>query len=167
MKSKTEQKIIITCAGILICTILTLAVVFVVKMNQTVKGDYVQPEFDPSAASADVDSLNSIESFSLLQATESLGVGMQCDVYLVNDKYQVNFYSVDTNTDYLLVKILDESGEKLLGQSGLIKPGEYIEYVDAISVPKKNQNIKIKVYTYETDTYLSKGAFSLNTSFHT
>lgn len=167
MKSKTERKLIMIFSAVLILAVIAVVVVLIVKMNQTVKGDFVKPEFDSSAIVADMDYLSSIQSFSTLQATSDLGVALMSDVYLNDNKYQLYFCSLDTNKDYLLVRIYDETGEVLLGQSGLVKPGECVQYVDAISVPKDSENIKIKVLTYEPETYLSQGTFSLNTIFHT
>lgn len=167
MKSKTERKLIMIFSAVLILAVIAVAVVLIVKMNQTVKGDFVKPEFDSSATVADMDYLSSIQSFSTLQATDDLGVALMSDVYLNDGKFQIYFCSLDSNEDYLLVRIYDETGEVLLGQSGLVKPGECVQYVDAISVPKNSENIKIKVLTYEPETYLSNGTFSLNTIFHT
>lgn len=168
MKSKTERKLIMIFSAVLICAVIAVIVVLIVKMNQTVQGDFVKPEFDSSATVADMDYLSSIQSFSKYYANDDFGVAVVGEVYLINDKYQLYFCSLDINKNYLLVRIYDESGEVLLGQSGLVKPGECVEYVDAIAVPKNSdETITVKVLTYEPETYLSQGTFTISTYFHT
>ena len=66
------------------------------------------------------------------------------------------------NNVWLKVRILDADG-KALGDSGIIKPGEYVRSVSLSSVPAAGTKIKLKIMGYEPDTYHSAGSATLNT----
>ena len=59
--------------------------------------------------------------------------------------------------------MLDENGNTL-GETGLIKPGEYVQSVELDRVPKVGTPIVLKIMAYQPDTYYSEGAVSLNTT---
>ena len=67
-----------------------------------------------------------------------------------------------SNTVWLKVRVLDEKGNTL-GETGLIKPGEYVQSVTLDTVPKTGKPIVLKIMAYQPDTYYSEGAVSLNT----
>ena len=56
-----------------------------------------------------------------------------------------------------------QSGE-LLGETGLIRPGEYVQSVTFDTVPASGATISMKVMAYEPETYHSAGAVTLNTT---
>ncbi|SDF56306.1 hypothetical protein SAMN05660368_00925 [Marvinbryantia formatexigens] len=70
-----------------------------------------------------------------------------------------------SNKVWLKVRILDESGQ-MLGESGLLKPGEYVEAVELTSMPEEDIAVVLKIMAYEPDTYYSAGAASLSTTLH-
>lgn len=69
----------------------------------------------------------------------------------------------EDSTVWLKVRVLSED-EELLGESGLIRSGEYVEAVQLEEVPKEEQPIILKVMGYEPETYHSAGAVTLNTT---
>ena len=58
--------------------------------------------------------------------------------------------------------VFDEQGN-MLGETGLIKPNEYVKYVTLSKTPEVGTKIKLKIMGYEPHTYYSAGAASLNT----
>lgn len=66
------------------------------------------------------------------------------------------------STVWLKVRVLSEEGE-LLGESGLIRPGEYVEAVQLEEVPREEQQVTLKVMGYEPETYHSAGSVELTT----
>lgn len=63
---------------------------------------------------------------------------------------------------WMKVRILDSKG-KILGESGLIKPGEYVRSVALSYAPAAGTEIKLKIMGYEPETYYSAGSATLNT----
>ena len=64
---------------------------------------------------------------------------------------------------WLKVRVLDEKGNTL-GETGLVRPGEYVQSVELDTVPKTGTPIVLKIMAYQPDTYYSEGAVSLNTT---
>ena len=80
--------------------------------------------------------------------------GSQADVWLTNP---------EGNNVWLKLRILDEDGD-VLGETGLIRPGEYVQSVTFDTVPAPGTAISMKVMAYEPETYHSAGAVTLNTT---
>ena len=64
---------------------------------------------------------------------------------------------------WLKVRILDVGGN-ILGETGLVRPGEYVQTVALTTIPKPGTPITLKIMAYEPDTYYSMGAGTLNTT---
>ena len=79
---------------------------------------------------------------------------------LKDGKITAYFTNPEDNEVWLLVKVYDESGKKLLGQSGIIRNGEYVEQIALDKTPSEDCKIIFKIYSYEPDTYYSKGSAS-------
>ena len=69
----------------------------------------------------------------------------------------------ENNTVWLKLRVLDTDGN-ILGETGLIRPGEYVQSVTLDKVPKSGASIVLKLMAYEPETYHSAGAASLNTT---
>lgn len=78
----------------------------------------------------------------------------KADVWLTNPK---------ENEVWLKVRILDMNG-KTLGETGLIRPGEYVRSVGLSETPEYGTSVTLKIMAYEPDTYYSAGTVSLNTT---
>lgn len=76
------------------------------------------------------------------------------DVWLTNP---------ESNTVWLKLRILDKDGN-ILGETGILKPGEYVQSVTLDNVPQSGDAISLKLMAYEPDTYYSAGAATLNTT---
>lgn len=76
------------------------------------------------------------------------------DVYFANDR---------DNAVWLKLRITDEKGA-ILGETGLIKPDEYVRSVTLRTVPEDGSKVKMKIMAYEPDTYYSAGSVSLQTT---
>lgn len=75
-------------------------------------------------------------------------------------------YNPESNTVWLKVRILDEKGNTL-GETGLLKPGEYVQSTELERVPADGSAIALKIMAYQPDTYYSEGTAILNTSIRT
>ena len=68
-----------------------------------------------------------------------------------------------SNTIWMKLRVLDLEGN-ILGETGLIQPGEYLQSVCLDSVPPSGTAIQLKIMAYEPNTYYSAGALSINTT---
>ena len=85
-----------------------------------------------------------------------------CGEVMVDElEADVWFASPESNTVWLKMRILDASGS-ILGETGLIRPGEYVRSVWLEKIPE-NSTITIKIMAYEPNTYHSAGSATLTT----
>lgn len=75
----------------------------------------------------------------------------------------VYFTNPEENTVWLKLRVLDERGN-ILGETGLLCPGEYVETVALAKRLPTGTKIKLKIMAYEPDTYYSEGAVTMNTT---
>lgn len=80
--------------------------------------------------------------------------GSAATVYLTNPA---------ENQVWLKLRLLDEDGN-ILGETGLIQPGEYIKSVELAKPLPEGTPIKLKIMGYEPETYCSAGSATLNTT---
>lgn len=89
-----------------------------------------------------------------------------CGAPVVRDGNAILYLTnLASNEVWLKVRILDEDGQ-MLGESGLLKPGEYVEAVKLSSVPEEDIAVQLKLMAYEPETYYSAGAASLSTTLY-
>ena len=69
----------------------------------------------------------------------------------------------ESNIVWLKLRILDTNGN-ILGETGLIKPGEYVQSVTLVTVPESGTAVTLKVMAYQPETYYSEGVVTLTTS---
>ena len=87
-----------------------------------------------------------------------------CGVFSENNGSADLYFTNDDTNDYLmLLKVEGENG-KLLGETGLIKPGEYVKSVKLNESPEAGSDIRLRIVAYEPETYYSAGSVVLNTT---
>lgn len=62
---------------------------------------------------------------------------------------------------WMKLRLLDTEGN-ILGETGLITPGEYVQSVALDPIPKSGDLITMRLMAYEPDSYFSAGAANLN-----
>ena len=86
-----------------------------------------------------------------------------CGVVTVeNDGADIWFTNPENNTVWLKLRVLDADG-KTIGETGIIKPGEYVRRIQFTETPEPSEAIGLKLMGYEPETYHSAGSVTLNT----
>ena len=83
------------------------------------------------------------------------------EVIVTDSAADIWLTSPESNTVWLKLRVLDSNGT-ILGETGLIKPGQYVRCISLSSMPD-GPSVVMKVMAYEPDTYHSAGAVSFNT----
>lgn len=78
-------------------------------------------------------------------------------VLVYENTAQIYFTNNATNTLWLKLRVLDGEG-LILGETGLIRPGEYVESVYLLNPLEKAENVVLKIMSYYPETYESAGA---------
>lgn len=76
---------------------------------------------------------------------------------------QVYFTNSEDYDVWLKLRILDENGA-VMGESGLLRPGEYVKSIPLTSDIGDGENVRLKIMAYEPETYYSAGTVTLNTT---
>ena len=150
-------------AGVL-CVLALAAMILVLTLGRKqIQEDFTPPPFDPNACvgvpevSADA-SWNDFDAevFRVSVCGEIRWEGNTADVWLTNPA---------SNTVWMKLRVMDMDGN-ILGETGLIKPGEYLEEICLSKVPVAGTPIVLKIMTYEPETYHSAGSISINTAIY-
>lgn len=146
--------------GMCLITIVVMIAVLIVG-NKKTQINFTPPPFDSSAQSGIPDvpenlgySEFDVQVFTMAVCGKLIYADTKVDVFLTNP---------ESNTYWLKLRIVDEAG-KTLGETGLIKPGEYVQSLTLDIVPKSSTAVKLKIMSYEKETYYSGGSASLNTT---
>ena len=159
---KHKKNYILPLAAVL-CVLSLAVMVFALTRQevQTEMGEFTPPPFDSSAVvgtPAVPDGLGwqelDAQAYIVGICGKFIPNGNTADVWLTNPV---------SNTVWLKVRVLDEKGN-ILGETGLVRPGEYVQSVALDNVPKVGTPIVLKIMAYQPDTYYSEGAVSLNTT---
>ena len=143
----------------LLCLAMMAAVL--VYTQSPAQGEFTPPPFEESAVSGIPDVPEEL-GWQELDA-QAFQVGVCGAVLLEGNRADIWLTNPESNTVWLKLRILDEDGE-ILGETGLIRPGEYVQSVTFDTVPASGATISMKVMAYEPETYHSAGAVTLNTT---
>lgn len=141
-------------AGILLTVaVIVTASVFFMKQGE---GNFTPPPFEENVKKGAPLVNDSDAQYTRAAIGEENMFSMcLCPLYK-NGSATIYFSSDIGNTAYLLIKLYDEDGN-LIGQSGLVNPGEYVERITISMVPTEDTEISARVLTYEPETYYSMG----------
>ncbi len=151
-------------------TILCIAssIMMIVALNNTKPEEpkFIPPEFDKSAISGDINVPKELGWSELYQDGMNFKVGICGNLIAKNDEAEVYFYNNENNNVWLKLRVLDETNN-IIGETGLIKPSEYIQSIKFNSKINNGDKIKLKIMAYEPETYYSEGSIVLNTTIKT
>jgi len=157
---KQKKNYILPLAAVL-CAVSLAVMVFALTRQevQTEMGEFTPPPFDSAAV------------VGTPEVPDGLGYSeLDCKVYKVSlcgklgADGQIWLTNPESNEVWLKVRVLDAKGN-ILGETGLVRPGEYVQTVALTTIPKSGTPITLKIMAYEPETYYSAGAASLNTTF--
>lgn len=152
-----EKKKVIILTGVLLLLILIIALL---SINIKNKKTFVKPKFDSSVLTEIPENIN--------YEDKTINISENYDVYIngmpniEDNNLIVDFISLKDNNVWIKLRILDET-EKIIAESGLIRPGEYLKSVKLNKKVKREDKITYMIIGYEVDTYLSAGTVKLNT----
>lgn len=159
-----NQKTVITVVGVILAVFIAATVaVFVYKQNDS---GFVPPDFDANAVSGYPTVVDEYAQYQNIRVNEDFAFSMCLCPRYNNGKAEIYLAAAKDNNAYTLIKLYDKDGA-LIGESGLLKPGEYVQYVDIAFVPSEDTEITARVLSYEPKTYYSLGTASGKLSLRT
>ena len=126
-------------------------------------GEFVPPPFDTSAVRGTPNILNpEAIGYTELDVPNAYKVSV-CGMVRVNgNKADIYFTNPESNNAWLKLRVFNAKGE-IIAETGLVRPGEYIQSVTFTKIPNIDDPITLRVMGYEPVTYYSVGEASFNT----
>lgn len=144
-----------------LCCLSVAVMIFTLIVTVKNKGSFTPPKFDPTAIAGTPDVPESL-GYSPLEVERGYKAYV-CGKLLANgSNVDVYFTSPETNAVWLLLRVTDETGT-VLGETGIIRPGEYVKTLTLNTAPDKEKSVKLKIIAYRPETYTSMGMVGLNT----
>lgn len=146
------------------CVALALitVVVVIVNANQEPKIEFIPPEFEENAQEGIPEVSDDLKYGVVSNEAVPFLVSLCGVVKQENQEATVYFTSHAENDEWLKLRIYDENNE-IVGETGLIKAGEYVASVALNRELESGAKIKIKIMGYEIDTYKSVGSVAVET----
>lgn len=150
-------------SGIL-CTLALVSMVLALVFGGTQKqsSSFTPPPFDSSAESGTPEVPEELGWTEIYQDGMAFKCSVCGNVIASGGAADVYFTNSSEQEIWLKLRVLDENS-KILGETGLIKPGEYVKSVSIDADIPDGTAIKLKIMAYEPETYYSAGAVTLNT----
>ncbi len=161
MNEKTTK--ILTIISITAAALFLIAVLVVLIVRNNKPEGYVKPLFDKNCITMSFDDAPG----NKVGVTEGFTVAVPNSVSGNKKGINVCFASASDNKGNIKLELIDSDGN-IVAESGLIKPGEYLETISKVyskNLPKSDCDITIKVLTYEPETYVSLGSCTFKVKY--
>lgn len=146
---------------------LSVIMMIIVLCNGTKKeAEFIPPFFDTTAIQGTPEPAQELGWSEIYQEGMDYSVGISGNIIVYENIAEIYFSNTKSNTVWLKLRMLDEQNN-IIGETGLIKPNEYIESIQLNDEVQNGQNVKVKIMAYEPDTYYSAGSIVLNTNIRT
>lgn len=153
-----QKWILPTAAALCVFAIIGMAAALMLGNNKTEETAFIPPPFEKSAISG-TPQVSEDLGYSELDA-QNYTLSICGNLIEKNSTVEVYLTNPAENNVWLKLRIADEN-DNILGESGLLRPGEYVRSVVVNNVPSGGK-VKLKVMAYEPETYYSAGAVTLN-----
>lgn len=159
---KKEKNIPLMIAALLcILSVAAMTIVLVFSAGKTEPMFFTPPPFDADAVQGVPDVP---ENLGWAEVDAQVYKASVCGVVIPNDDTaDVWFTNPESNSVWLKLRVLDSEGT-VIGETGIIKPGEYVQAVTFTDVPGEGDTIELKLMAYEPETYYSAGSATLTTT---
>ena len=159
-KPKQSKQVTVLAAVFAVAVIIMIVALSIPKEAE--RGEFVPPACDSSAIAGTPEVPEGLGYSAPYQDGMAYRFAVCGNVLMDGKQALVYFTNLAENDTWTKLRIYDESGN-VLGESGLVKPGEYVQYVTLTKELAPGTPIKLKIMGYEPDTYTSAGAVVLNT----
>ncbi len=159
-KKKQQDKTLPILGGVFAVVLIVMIVALCIPKTAP-KGEFTPPAFEPAAVQGKPEVDENLGYTELYQEGMAYRVSI-CGVPQINgNELTVYFTNTEGNEKYLKLRVLDEKGN-ILGETGLLKSGEYVKSVTLSKELSAGTKIKLKVMSYEPEDYTSAGSVALN-----
>ena len=149
--------------GIAVAVTMVVMVIALCIPKEVETGEFIPPAFESAAVVGTPDVPEGLGYSSPYQDGMAYRFLVCGNVKMDGNKATVYLTNDAENDVYLKVRVLDEGGNTL-GETGLIKPGEYVKDVELSKALAAGTSVKLKIMSYDPETYMSMGSAVMNTT---
>lgn len=157
---RTEKRALIICSAAAIVLIFAVLIARIPNIKAANEAKQAYIGFEENAVNG-VPQINdegsNYNSLELPLKEEACVVSMDATPLLKENKLYIMPTADGNNTAYVRIVLYDNDGTEV-GRSGLLKAGEYTEYIQVSDSVVPGDEIKAKILTYEPETYYSLGS---------
>lgn len=162
MQTKPKSNNLLSALCALSVLSLSVMIFFLLQSKKNAPAEsFTPPPFDQSALSGFPEVPENL-GFSPLDIEQGFTAYLCGNLTAKDGTVPVYFTSPDSNTVLIRLQLLDEQ-KNLLAETGLLKPGEYIENLTLSEHPDNAIPVTLKIIAYRPETYHSMGTAGLNT----
>lgn len=138
-----------------------MIVVLCLPQKTPPKGEYVKPSFDENAVQGTPTVDESLGYTEFYREGMAYRISL-CGVPTVDEnELTVYFTNSASNEKYLKLRVLDAKGNTL-GETGVLRPGEYVQTVTLSKKVRSETKLTFKVLSFEPEDYTSAGSVIIN-----
>ena len=156
--SSTQLRIVAVLSALLAVAILVMGILLGLR-GKTFIGDFVPPVHDTTALQGMPQDLPEAYGYIAIGVTDQIPVKLCTTPIVKGNQAYLYFSNPSANAVSCRVRITDTKGN-LLGESGLINPGEYVESIALSLSPTEVTSVVVTVLTYR-ENYLSAGTITV------
>lgn len=160
-KPKTNKTVPVLCGVLAIALAVMAAALFFGGKQDT--AEFTPPPFDATAVAGVPEVPENLGYISPYQEGMVYRFSVCGNVVMEGNAAAVYLTNPSENEVWLKLRVLDEN-DNILGETGLIRPGEYVKDVALTENLTAGTKIKLKIMGYEPETYFSAGSATLNTA---
>lgn len=165
-QNKANKNIALPVLGGVLAVAVIVMIVALCIPKAPEKGTFVPPSFDSHAAQGVPEMAEDEKETLVYREVYQDGMAYRlsvCWVPAVDGRELTVYFTNDKgNESNLKLRVYDESGSVIWGETGLIKPGEYVKAVTLDQELTPGTKVRLKVMGYEPETYESTGWIKLN-----
>lgn len=154
-----EKRLLLTVGAIALVLLIATCVVLCITGRRP---SFSPPQFDPAACQGTPTVPDGLGWKELYREGMTFRTAVCGRIVIQNKVATVFFTNHQANDLWLKLRILDQKGN-ILGETGLLRPGEYLPQITFDVLPEDGQSIVLKIMSYQPETYYSGGAISVNT----
>lgn len=158
----TRKRTTITLLASLLCAACLAAMAFALYQSSQPTIRFTPPEFDAAAVQG-VPDLTPEDGYSGLD-TGTYSFALSGFLTLDDDRTGVWLTNDSSNENVWLKVVMKDMQDNKIGETGLIRPGEYVQYLTLTAPPAETCDVKLIVMGYEPETYYSLGNVTLLTT---
>ncbi len=163
MRKAEQKRLILMLAGVCLAMLIAMCIILAVTHKEPTPPPFVPPEFDTSAVTGTPEVPDGLGWSEVYKTGMSFRASVCGEVRIDQEgRAKIYFTNPAENTLWLKLRVMGADG-KVLGETGLIKPGEYLPEITFEKLPENGEKITLRMMSYQPETYYSGGSVNLTT----